>query len=49
MTEIDNLIKHTERALVLMSVRYRASLVPLDREYIRQVYNKAHPRAHKEE
>jgi len=45
MTEIDNLIKQAERALVWLSGREKAGLVPLPREYIRQVYDRAHPRA----
>lgn len=43
MTEIDNLIEQAERALVWLSERERA--VPLSREYIRQVYDRCHPRA----
>ena len=44
MTEIDNLIKQAERALVCLSERYSTGLVPLDGEYIRSVYDRCHPR-----
>lgn len=44
MTEIDNLIKQAKRAVVWLSERERVGVVP-SREYIRQVYNRAHPRA----